>query len=123
MKRVMLQVYVKDSKLAVSKYIEAFNGEIISQYLNETGGYYHCEIKIEDMILAISEADNVRLTDDLSVMQFCLHYNESEQNKIKQAFNTLKVESCIHYPLGASDYASLMVDFTDQFGVRWCLFG
>lgn len=118
-----MQVYIKDSKEAVTKYLDAFKGEIVSQYLNESGGYYHCEIKIDDVVLAISEVNNAELSDTLSVMQFCLHYEEHELYKISHAFEVLEENAVVHFSPNPTDYAKLMVDFTDQFGVRWCLFG
>lgn len=122
MKRSMMQVYVKDSKKAVDKYVTAFGGEILSKHMNEVGGYYHCEIKIDNVVLALSEVDDVIISDSLNVMQFCLHYNQDEATKIHHAFQILGENSTVHFPLGSTDYAKVMVDFTDEFSVRWCLF-
>lgn len=123
MKRSILQVYVKDSKKAVNIYLEAFEGEVVSEFLNDSGGYYHCEIKIDDVILAISEVENITEHKDINCMQFCFHYKNNEIEKIKKAYSVLGQNALIHFPLGETDYATLMVDLTDQFGVRWCLFG
>ena len=55
-------------------------------------------------------------------MQFCLHYGEGNEDKVKQAFETLKEGSEIIVPLGPCEFSPLMTDFIDRFGVRWCIF-
>lgn len=41
---------------------------------------------------------------------------------VKQAYEMLKEDSEILFPLGPCDFSPLMADFIDKFGVRWCLF-
>lgn len=122
MKRAMLQLYTNDSLGAVNAYIEAFNGKIISSYKNDSGSYYHCEIMIDEYLVAISEVDNAEEILQNN-MQLCFQYNQDELHLIEKAYNVLCEGATIHFPLGSTDYAKQMVDFTDQFGIRWCLFG
>lgn len=55
-------------------------------------------------------------------MQFCLHFGEGEENIVKKAFEVLKDDAEILFPLGPCDYSPYMTDLIDKFGVRWCLF-
>lgn len=127
MKRSMMGVYVKGSKEAVALYQKAFDAELISSYLNEDGSYYHSELNVYGQILAVSEsADNdyddgkTRVTGN--VMQFCLHFGVEEEALLRRAVDILKEGAKILYPLGPTDWSSLMTDFIDRFGVRWCIF-
>ncbi len=123
MKRILMQVYVKDSNKAVELYIKAFDAVLGYNVQSDDGTYYHCEIDIEGNILAVSEASmsNTSMVKGNN-MQFCLHYNEGEEEKIKRAYNILKEDSIVTMPLGPCDFSHLCTDLTDKFGVRWCLF-
>ena len=101
MKRSMMQAYVKGSKEAVPFYLEVFNGELISSYINEDGG-------------------NQTVTGN--TMQFCLHYGEGREETIRDVYEKLKQNAQIRIPLEPCSFSELMADLTDQFGVRWCLF-
>ncbi len=55
-------------------------------------------------------------------MQFCLHYVEGEEDKVRHAYKMLQEGSKILMLLGPCDFSPLCTDFIDKFGVRWCLF-
>ncbi len=57
-----------------------------------------------------------------NTMQFCLHYVEGEEDKVRHAYKMLQEGSKILMLLGPCDFSPLCTDFIDKFGVRWCLF-
>ncbi len=125
--RSMMQAYVTRSDEAVALYQKAFDAVLISSYLNEDGTFYHSELDIQGEILAIAErnseyaiVDEEMLTGN--VMQFCLHYGEGNAEKVQKAYEILKTDAKILIPLAPCEYSSLMTDFIDKFGIRWCLF-
>ena len=124
MKRSMMQAYVKGSKEAVPFYLEVFNGELISSYINEDGTYFHSEIDIEGEIFSVAERfdDGGNQTVTGNTMQFCLHYGEGREETIRDVYEKLKQNAQIRIPLEPCSFSELMADLTDQFGVRWCLF-
>lgn len=127
MKRSMMQAYVTRSDEAVALYQKAFDAAIISSYPNEDGTFFHCELDIEGEILAVSERniEDALLGGEMvtgNTMQFCLHYGEGNEEKVKKAYEVLKTEAKILVPLAPCEYSALMTDFIDKYGVRWCLF-
>lgn len=123
MKRSMMQIYVKGSVKAVELYLRAFNATLGFNVKNSDDTFYHAELDICGHTLAIAEANDgidKRITGN--TMQFCFHYGEGNEDKVKQAYETLKEGSEILYPLGPCEFSPLMADFIDRFGVRWCLF-
>lgn len=120
MKRALMQAYVTGSIQAVERYKKAFAAVIVSSYLNENGSYYHCELDIEGEILAVAERQESAVCGN--VMQFCLHYGEGNEAKIRRAYETLQDDAQILVPLAPCDFSPLMTDFIDAYGVRWCLF-
>ncbi len=121
MYRTLMQMYVKGSVEAVELYLKAFNGTLGFNVKKTESTYYHSEIDICGQTIAIAEAD-VDKSIPGNTMQFCFHYGEGNEEAVKQAYDTLKEGSEILVPLAPCDFSSLMVDFIDKFGVRWCLF-
>lgn len=120
MKRTMMQIYVKNSLEAMNLYQQAFDAKEKVKVLDDDGGLIHGELMIETQCLAISEQHETVQTG--TVMQFCLHFDENEKYRVKQAFDLLKVNAEIHHDLGSCFYSDYMTDLTDQYGVRWCMF-
>lgn len=123
MKRSMMQVYIKGSKEAVELYLKAFNATLGFNVKNSDDTFYHSELNICGQTLAVSEANDrmdKRITGN--TMQFCFHYGEGNEDRIKQAYEILKEDGQILFPLGSCDFSSLCADFIDKFWVRWCLF-
>lgn len=117
-----MQIYTKGSVEAVATYQRAFNAELGYNVKHENGTYYHSELNVYGQVLAVAErADNTE-NNTGNVMQFCLHFDKGEEDKIDQAYNTLKEGAQILVPLGPCDFSTYMTDFIDKFGVRWCLF-
>ena len=120
MKRSMMQMYVKNSAEAVELYQKAFHATIGNQYRNPDGSYMHVELNAFGQILAISEA-----TDDIIIgnnMQFCLHFEQNEVEKVKHAYEVLRTGAKIVCPIGECPFSKCMFALIDEFGVNWCLF-
>ena len=47
---------------------------------------------------------------------------EGREETIRDVYEKLKQNAQIRIPLEPCSFSELMVDLTDQFGVRWCLF-
>ena len=127
MKRSMMQAYVTRSDEAVALYQEAFDAALISSYPNEDGTFYHSELDIEGEILAVAERDfeSSLIGEETitgNVMQFCLHYGEGKEAKVRKAYEVLKKDSKILMPLAPCEFSPLMTDLIDKYGIRWCLF-
>lgn len=126
MERSMLQTYVIGSDKAVPMYKKAFGAKLISSYLNDDGTYYHSELDIEGEILSVAERDvsseDNQKTVTGNTMQFCFEYGEGGEEKIRKAYEVIKEGAQINTSLGPCEYSPLLVDLTDKFGVRWCLF-
>jgi len=123
MKRIMMQMYVKGSSEAVALYLKAFDATLGFNVKSSDDTFYHSELDICGHTLAVAEANDSmdkRVTGN--TMQFCLHYGEGNEDKVKKAYEILKDSSEILFPLGPCDFSPLCADFIDKFGVRWCLF-
>lgn len=124
MKRSMMQAYVTRSDEAVALYQKAFDAVLISSYLNEDGTFYHSELDIEGEILSVAERSSEYGEETVTgnVMQFCLHYGEGNEEKVKKAYDVLKRDAKILVPLAPCEFSPLMADLIDKYGIRWCLF-
>lgn len=120
MRRVMMQVYVKDSHLAAEMYQNAFDKPIKNVVLNDDGTYIHGEMDLGTCVLSFSEAGDAPTTGN--TMQFCIHYGEGNEAAVQRAYAILSEGATLIQPLEPCFYSPLMTDLIDQFGVRWCLF-
>jgi PhnB protein len=116
----MMQMYVKGSCKAAQFYQEAFDAKLVIEYKNDDGSYMHAELDAFGQILAISEAADEKVSGN--TMQFCFHFEESEIEKVKHAYEVLKDGAEILCPLGECSYSKCMFALIDKFGVSWCLF-
>lgn len=120
MKRIMMQAYIKNCDEAIKLYIDAFGAILSSEYRTEDQKVVHAELSIEGHVIALSEAEENK--NPGNTMQFCLQYDEGNENLIRRTYDILQKDAEIIYPLGRVFYSPLMADFIDKFGVRWCLF-
>lgn len=123
MKRAFMQIYVKGSAEAIELYKKAFNAALGYHEIKPDGTYGHCELDVDGHIIAVGEdADGSieRMTGN--TMQFCLHFGDDEEDKVRKAYEVLKEGGKINYPLGPSAFSPCVTDIIDRFGVRWCLF-
>jgi len=119
----MFQVYVQGSKEAVDLYQKAFDAEIVAEHKNENGSYMHAELDVFGQIVALAEAlpeSGERIAG--TTMQLCFHLGEDKKHSIKKAYEFLKEDAQISFPLGESFFSPLMFGLIDKFGVNWNLF-
>ncbi len=115
-----MQVYVNGSVEAAELYVKAFGGKMTAAYPDESGAYMHSEIDVDGQIIAVSEAGDANPGD---AMQFCLHYQSDEKEKVTRACEVLlKGARKIYAPLGPCEFSPHMAAFIDKFGIYWCLF-
>jgi PhnB protein len=121
MKRIFMQVYVKGSEEAVKFYRRAFDAPLVVAYQNDDSAYIHAELDVYGQILAVCEAD-----DNLSIgnqMQFCLHFESDERDKVAKAYEVLlEVARRTYGPLGPCPFSPYMASLVDKFGIFWCIF-
>ncbi len=123
MKRSMMQIYTKGSREAVELYRKAFDATLGYHVIGADDTYYHAELDICGHTLAVAEANDDREKQITgNTMQFCLHYGEGNEDKVRKAYEILKEGSEILFPLGPCEFSPLMTDIIDKQGVRWCLF-
>lgn len=116
-----MQVYVKGSEDAVRLYRAAFDAELLCVYPNENGvGYMHSELNAYGQIIAVSELEGEVASGN--TMQFCFHFGEGGEGKVRRAYEALLEGASEASPLGECGYSSCQFELTDRFGVRWCLF-
>ncbi len=120
MLRSMMQMYVKGSPRAIELYQKAFDATLSNEHKDENGNYIHAELNAFGQILAISEAGEERISGN--TMQFCFHLGEGKEEVIKNAYDILKDDAAIMYPLGPCFFSPYMFGLIDKFGINWCLF-
>ena len=120
MYRSMMQVYVKNSDLAVPFYQKVFNAPVLVNALNAEGKAEHVELDIFGQVLAISESLESETVTGNS-MQFCLDFGEGKQELVEKIIENLSDGGKFNYH-GSTDWSPLVADIVDKFGVRWCIF-
>jgi PhnB protein len=115
-----MQIYVKGSVEAVKFYQDAFDAKLGFNGKNSEGEYMHAELDLFGQILAISECDKNIIGDN---MQFCLHFNENEKDKVTKAYEILKNDAKrIDGTLGPCEFSPHMFSLIDKFNIYWCIF-
>lgn len=118
--RSMMQVYVKNSHLALEMYEQAFQTKRTNLHTHSDNTILHAELNVFGQWVAISEAYvDVEIGN---TMQFCLQFKVEDQRVIEHAYEFLKVGATITHPLDQTFYSPLMFSLIDRFGVSWCMF-
>ena len=120
MKRTLMQMYVKNSAEAVDFYQEAFQASLGNNWRNEDGSCFHVELDADGQLLAISEATDATVQGNN--LQFCFQFDETEKEKVRQAYEVLKKDAHIIRDLGEPSWSPYMFALIDRFGVHWCVF-
>lgn len=118
-----MQIYAKGSAEAVELYQKAFDAVPGYHEKLPDGSYLHMELDVYGHVIAVGEdidGSNERITGN--TMQFCLHFEDDEEDKVRKAYEVLKEGGNINVPLGPCMFSPCMTDIVDRFGVRWCLF-
>ena len=128
--KTFMYAFVKGTDKAAPFYQKAFGGNIEYEEadLMKDGTYLHVEIKFDGQMLGLSEQcesnpDSIGGAQSVSgnIMQFILLFEASEEAKIKNAYEVLSQGAIIRTPLTKLEYADLICDLTDKFGIRWCM--
>ncbi|QUI23966.1 VOC family protein [Vallitalea pronyensis] len=120
MMKINLQAYLKGSIEAVEHYQKAFSATLGYHVKNEDNTYMHAEITLDGQtIISISESDEWAISG--KNMQFWLTFGDDNEDALKKAYDILKEDGQILYPVGPSDWSKCMADVIDKFGVRWYL--
>lgn len=120
MKRTLMQMYVKNSASAVLFYQKAFDATVGNNWRNPDGSCSHVELDVYGQILAIAEADEDTVNGNN--LQFCLHFEEDEKDKVLKAYEVLREGAHIICDLNKPSWSPYMFALTDQYGVYWCIF-
>ncbi|GHV12951.1 hypothetical protein FACS1894219_06870 [Clostridia bacterium] len=119
----IFMAYLEGSVQAVDFYCKAFRAT--AQNCFKSSGdddfYAHAEIVISDrIILAISETAHYDTTFTKgNSMQFWLTYDDEQS--MQTAYDILKENAEIHYPLSPGEWCKTMADLTDKYGINWLL--
>lgn len=114
----MIQLYVKNAKEAIELYKKAFGATVIFIDHTPENDVLHSELLVCGQKIAI--ADNKEEVITGSLFQICVRMQD--ESNVRMAYETLKEGSKTNVELGPTFFSSLMVDFIDKFGVRWCIF-
>jgi uncharacterized glyoxalase superfamily protein PhnB len=115
--------YVTGSIAAVDFYCKAFNATAQNCFKDsDDADYYaHAEVLIGGhTVFGISERApyKTEFTNGNNV-QFWISF-DGEQS-ITAAYEVLKEQGEVHYPLATCEWCKLLTDITDKYGVRWML--
>jgi PhnB protein len=123
MLRILYQGYVQDSAAAIEAYSSAFGAKVLEQVLSPEGVNIHTELDVYGHVIALSELSPAGAKSvPGNTMQFCIHFRKDEKDVVTRAYEILSPGATVQCPLGPCFYSELMADFTDRFGIRWCLF-
>lgn len=118
---------------AIRLYQQAFHGEITVLIRNRDAIWedshnhlsaqdkeliYHAEMRIGSQ--RIMMCDNTELAD-MPSSALSLTVTMDTQAEVMQAYETMKVDAKIIYPLQSTSYSSCFVSFFDKFGFRWTI--
>jgi len=138
--QTMVSTYVNGSDEAIELYQKAFNANLgyTMPSKEKDCKYYHAELNIHGLKLAIAEAKYVldfydspsaKATELFSqteriagnTMQICIYYDKGDADKIKYAYEVLREGSVAIVDIGPALGSPCVVDFIDKFGIRWVL--
>lgn len=77
---------------------------------------YHAELFIGNQRIMMCDNMDVDLTKSTS-LSLTVTFDTSDE--VKNAYNILKEDSKIIYPIHSTTYSSCVVVFIDKFGFRW----
>ena len=119
MPKTKLQLYLKNCDQAIELYQKAFDATIDVIYRNERNLIAHAEISVFGQCVAFMEQESECITGN--TMQFSFYFSKGDEKIIRKAYNVLKDNSKIEFPLGSCEWTSLIFCLIDKFGVNWLL--
>jgi PhnB protein len=123
MRRILLQVYAENQAEAFDFYKNVFNATVGYCEKADDGTVIHAELDFCGLNLAVGSL-NHELGKAMAgnTMQFCLNFEAGEEAFIEQAYEAMKTEGQVIFPLGPVFWSPYMTDIIDKYGVHWCFF-
>ena len=124
--KVGLQVYLQGSLEAVAFYQRAFGATLGTHVFHPDGTYLHAELMVDgELLMALSEANNQIASDGrmaysattYPAMNFTV--NLKSEHAVENAYEVLKENANILYPLGSLPWSARCANLVDRFGVFW----
>jgi PhnB protein len=124
--KTTLQAYLHGSIDAVDFYQKAFDATLGYNVRNPDGTFMHAELYVDGvLLLALSESNNDIARENrmkysattYPAMNFCVSM-ENEQ-AVKKAYDILKEDANILYPLGPLPWNTCCANLVDKFGIFW----
>ena len=121
--RTAFMAYLTGSVEAVDFYCKAFNttSKNCFKASDDDDFYAHAEIIIGgQMVFGISEKScyDTEFSNGNN-MQFWVSFDDEQS--ITAAYEILKEQGEVHYPLAPCEWCKLLTDVTDKYGVHWML--
>ncbi|MDD4495762.1 MAG: VOC family protein [Eubacteriales bacterium] len=121
--RTAFMAYLTGSVEAVDFYCKAFNTTSRNCFKasDDDDFYAHAEVLINgEAILGISEKSLYETEfANGNNMQFWVTFDDEQA--ITAAYEKLKEQGEVQYPLGSCDWSKLLADVTDKYGIHWML--
>lgn len=100
-------------------YSDALKEDWDNPLTDEQANYvYHAEITIGEQRIMMSDIIDINLVKGTSTF---LTVTFEEANQVKEAYDIMKEECTIIYPMHSTTYSSCIVVLIDKFGFRWGL--
>jgi PhnB protein len=124
--KTTLQAYLHGSVAAVDFYQKAFGAALGYNEQNPDGTFMHAELYVDgELLLALSESNNDIAKENrmkysattYPAMNFCV--SMKNEQAVKKAYDILKEDANILYPLGALPWSSCCANLVDKFGIFW----
>lgn len=114
----MIQLYVNNAAEAIELYTKAFDAKLEHIDYTPEKTVLHSELLAHGQKIAISDSPDTSITGTV----FQVDVRMKSEEEVRKAYDILKENSLANVPIGPVFWSPCMVDFTDKFGVRWCLF-
>ena len=121
--RMVFMAYLADSIKAVDFYCKAFKADPKNcfKHSDDDNYYAHAEIIINGQtVLAISDIAYYDMEFNAGAnMEFWLTFDDEQS--LNMAYDILKENAIIHFPLDQCDWCKALAGLTDKYGIRWLL--
>ena len=124
--KIGLQAYLHGSVAAVDFYQRAFGATLGYHVQNPDGTFMHAELYVDgELLLALSESNNEIARENrmnysattYPAMNFCVMLKEEEA--VRKAYDVLKEDANILFPLGSLPWSACCANLVDKFGIFW----
>jgi PhnB protein len=129
MMNIGFQIYLHGSLDAVDFYQKAFGATLGYHVQNPDGTFMHAELYVDgELLLALSESNNnIAIENKMKysattypAMNFCVNFKDEQA--VKKAYDVLKDEANILFPLGPLPWSPCCSNLIDKFGIFWYIY-